>query len=138
MNISLKSLKIIFWLVTFNALLGFMLVSQLKPEVLTWRLATLQIMFSTIIIGLYFYVFRVFGKDVVTTPSNFEPRFNSRIKTQLWGLLMRTVWGAIGLGFVVVLLPLQYVAILVSVLVYAAVMIGGFINDGKSYDKCGI
>ncbi len=136
MNISLKSMKIVHWLVTANFFLGIMLVLQLRPETYTWRLATLQIMFYIIGTGLYFYVFRIFGKVIIADSlKTYKPRFNSRIKNQLRGLLNRTISGAIGLGFVAVFLPLSTGAMVITVVVYGMVVIGAFFNDGRRYDQ---
>jgi hypothetical protein len=135
MKISLKTMKILGWLVTFNFLVGFMLVSQLKPEAYTWRVATLQVMFYCIIVGLLIYISKVFGKAIISGSSNHEPRFDSRIKNQLWGLLLRTVYGAMGLGFVAVFLPQPIGVTVAAALLYGVVLLGGFVNDGKRYDK---
>ena len=135
MNLSLRSMKIVYWLVTLNVMLGFVLAHQLRPEIFTWQIAIVQTLFYIIGAGLFVYVSRVFPKAINAASPKSAPRFNSRIKTQLWGLLIRAIWGAIGLGFIAVVLPLQYDTFLFTLVVYAVVMIGGFINDGRGYDK---
>ncbi|WP_297292706.1 hypothetical protein, partial [Oceanicoccus sp.] len=86
--------------------------------------------------GLYFYVFRIFGKVIIADSlKTYKPRFNSRIKNQLRGLLNRTISGAIGLGFVAVFLPLSTGAMVLTVVVYGMVVIGAFFNDGRRYDQ---
>ena len=132
MDISLKSMKIVYWLVTLNLMLGMMLVSQLRPENSNWRIATVLIMFYIVVLGLFYYVNKLFGKAISST---YEPRFNSRTKNQLWGLLVRTVNGAIGLGIAALFLQLTPGVILLASVLYAVVVFGGFLNDGKRYDE---
>ena len=135
MKVSLSSMKILYWLVTLNVLLGFMLVSQLQPETFTWRLGTLQILFYFVGAGLFLYFYKVFGKAIIAASSSRGPRFNSRIKNQLWGLLNRTVSGVVGLGLVAVFLPVAKESIYFGAAVYAVIVIGGFFNDGKRFDE---
>ncbi len=135
MNISLKSMKAIYWLVTLSFWLSMILLIQLKPESYTWRLATVQTLYYIAIFSLYLYVLKLFTKAILAESSTQERRFKSRIKTQLWGLLIRTASGVVGIGIVALLLPLDPGGILVVLAVYAVVVILGFINDGKRYDE---
>ncbi len=135
MNISLKSMKAIYWLVTLSFWLSMILLIQLKPESYTWRLATVQTLYYIAIFSLYLYVHKLFTKAILAESSTQERRFKSRIKTQLWGLLIRTASGVVGIGIVALLLPLDPGGILVVLAVYAVVVILGFINDGKRYDE---
>jgi len=134
MNISQKSIKIIYWLASLNFFVGFLLIILLKPEHYTWQAGIVITMFYIVILSLYFYVIKIF-RPIIQAHTSAKPRFDTRIKSQLWGGFIRLISGIAGIGTVAILLQLSFSTYVIAAVIFLGVMVAGFINDGKHFDE---
>lgn len=134
MNISQKSIKIIYWLATLNIFVGILLVTLLKPVHYTWQAGVVITVFYIVILSMYFYVIKIF-RPIIQAHASTKPRFDTRIKSQLWGVLIRLISGVAGIGTVAILLQLSFSTYAFAAVIFLGVVVAGFINDGKHFDQ---
>jgi hypothetical protein len=133
MNLSYKTIELLYLLALVNFLFALSALIQFQPEIVTAKYVITAGAGLLVSLVLLFRIMKIHHAANRAQP-RLEPRFNSRLKEQLWGMWIRLVSGVAGLGLVALLVDLPLWVFLCGCALYFCVMVGGIIFDGRRFD----
>ena len=132
MNITVKEAKYLINIVSINTTLTLFAYLLMMKKMQTWQ--EFVVFFGLMING--FVLARAATKICLPILKGYyEPRYDSKLKNQLWGLFLRVASGLAGLIFAVFILPVTKNIFIFATTIYAIIVLLGYVNDGKTYDK---
>ncbi len=133
MNLSYKTIEFLYLLALVNFLLTLSLLIQFQPEMVTTKYAIIAGAVFLVSLALLFRIAKIHHAAFRARP-RLEPRFDTRLKEQLWGIWIRLISGAAGIGLVAFLADLPLWGLLYASVFYLCVMVAGVIFDGRRFD----
>ncbi len=132
MNSSQKKTHLLINLLSINYLLVMVAYIMMIPRIDSWK-ESIVFLALIVISGLSMGVANKLFLPILI--DSYSPKYDTKIKNQLWGLFLRILSGAIGLVVFIVIASFSSTIIFVTTGFYLIVLCLGFINDGKTFDK---